>query len=78
MINVGCGKGVTVSKLVDTIGKITGRQLEPIYNTAQTGGVRRMRADLTRASTLLDFTPQTSLEEGLRLTLQKDLRLRDL
>ena len=35
-----------------------------------------MRADLTLASQKLNYKPSISLEEGLRLTLQRDSHLR--
>jgi nucleoside-diphosphate-sugar epimerase len=50
--------------------------VEPLYNTSERGGVRRLYADITTAQRLLDFSPRVSLDEGLRLTLLRDLKYR--
>ncbi len=74
VINVGGGEETSLNELVVAIGQVVGRHLEPIYNTGQPGGVRHMRADLTRAGKLLGYTPKTTLPDGLRLTLDNDPR----
>jgi UDP-glucose 4-epimerase len=74
VINVGGGEETSLNELVAAVGRVVGRHLEPIYNTGQTGGVRSMRADLTRARKLLGYTPKTTLPDGLRLTLADDPR----
>jgi UDP-glucose 4-epimerase len=74
VINVGGGEETSLNELVAAIGQVVGRHLEPIYNTGQPGGVRHMRADLTRAGKLLGYTPKTLLPDGLRLTLDNDPR----
>jgi UDP-glucose 4-epimerase len=47
-----------------------------VYNAQSSGGVSRMRADLKLAQEKLRFGPSIKLEEGLRLTLQRDPRFR--
>lgn len=74
-INVGAGVGTSVSELAELAGKVTGNAPEVVYNSRKEGGVSRMCADLTRARELLGYTPRVSLEEGMRLTLEKDSRL---
>ena len=74
VVNVGSGRETSINELVSAISDVTGRSVTPIHNPGQDGGVSHMAADLTRASRLLAFTPQTSLQEGLRLTLAHDER----
>lgn len=76
VINVGSGQETSVNTLIETLGRLTGKELEPLYNKAQTGGVSRMRADLTLAARKLNFHPRISLAEGLRLTLERDEQFR--
>jgi UDP-glucose 4-epimerase len=76
MINVGGGEETTIHDLVKIIGRVTGKRLEPITNHRQPGGVEHMRADLTRAGALLNYTPRVRLEEGLRLMMERDARFR--
>jgi nucleoside-diphosphate-sugar epimerase len=40
------------------------------------GGVSRLVADVRRAQQLLAWLPHTDLEQGLRLTLERDPRFR--
>jgi UDP-glucose 4-epimerase len=77
VINVGSGVETSLNGLVAAIEQIMGRHLEPIYNTGQPGGVRRMCADLNRAQALLGFTPKTTLLDGLRQFLEHDPRFAD-
>jgi UDP-glucose 4-epimerase len=74
VINVGSGRETSLNDLVRAINRLVGKDLNPIYNTGQAGGVARMCADLTCAQALLGFTPQTTLEEGLERTLALDSR----
>ena len=75
VINVGSGVETSVRDLIDRVIDATGSNANIIYNQKITGGVSNMRADLTLASKKLNFRPSISLEDGLRLTLKRDLRL---
>src|SRR5512136_161476 len=39
IINIGSGTGVSVNVLVDKIRRVTGRPVEPLHSSAQSGGV---------------------------------------
>ncbi len=75
-INIGSGKEYSVLDLVNNVIELTGADTETIYNHKATGGVCRMRADITRASQLLRYKPKISLAEGLARTLERDPRFR--
>jgi UDP-glucose 4-epimerase len=75
-INIGSGKEYSVVDLVNNVIELTGADTETIYNHKATGGVSRMRADITRASQLLGYKPKISLAEGLARTLDRDPRFR--
>jgi len=74
IINVGSGTEVSVTELADLVLEVTEGEPEVVHNPKSDGGVKRMRADITRARELLDYEPQISLREGLRLTLKRDPR----
>ena len=48
---------------------------EIVYNHKSNPGPDRMRADITLAAEKLGFQPMTSLESGLRKTIQFDPKL---
>ncbi len=74
VINVGSGTETSINELAETIGRVTGHEPHLLYVGSQGVGVSRMRADLTLARSLLGYTPQVFLEEGLRRTLVEDSR----
>jgi nucleoside-diphosphate-sugar epimerase len=73
-INIGSGREVSILELVASVLEVTGAETEAIYNPKASGGVDRMRADITRAEALLGYQPQFSLREGLAQTLELDPR----
>jgi UDP-glucose 4-epimerase len=76
VINVGSGTETSIKDLIKCVLDVTGTQAEVIYNAKTSGGVSRMRADLTLASQKLNYRSSISLAEGLRLTLKRDPRFK--
>ena len=74
IINIGSGRETSISELVKEIARVTGHEINLINNPSKSGGVPRLVADISRARELLDFETQTSLQEGLRLTMERDYR----
>jgi UDP-glucose 4-epimerase len=76
IINVGSGEEISIRELVKKVGQAVGIEADSIYNTNTSGGVSRMCADLTLASRKLNYKRSIKLDEGLRLTLQRDARFK--
>jgi UDP-glucose 4-epimerase len=76
VINVGSGTEVCVRDLASLIIQVTGGKAEIVYNPRTDAGVSRMCADVALARTKLNYQPHFSLTEGLKLTLERDLRFR--
>ncbi len=76
VINVGSGRQTSVRDLVKAVQTVTGSVVEVIYNPKTAPGVSLMCADLSLAAQKLNYKPSISLEDGLRLTLQRDLRFK--
>jgi UDP-glucose 4-epimerase len=74
VINIGSGQEATINELAETAARVTGNQASILHNKGQSGGVSRLVADVSLASQLLGWRPSTSLEQGLRLTLERDPR----
>jgi UDP-glucose 4-epimerase len=74
VVNVGSGRETSIRDLAYLVGKVIGRPVEPLFSKAESGGVSRMCADLSRAATKLNFHPKVSLADGLRLTAELDRR----
>jgi len=76
VINVGSGQETDVRTLVRLVLELTGSKAEVLYNSKSSGGVERMCADLTLAGEKLGYRPLVTLEDGLRLTLERDPRFK--
>jgi UDP-glucose 4-epimerase len=74
VINIGSGTEMSVRTLADLVLKVTGSQTNIVHSAQTPGGVSRLCADLTLASLKLNYKPSISVEEGLRLSLQRDAR----
>lgn len=74
VINVGSGTETSVRDLVHEVELATGQKAHVLTNEEQGAGVNRLLADLDKAAALLDYRPRVTLAEGLRRTLEKDLR----
>ena len=69
VINVACGTRISLNELLRVMGRLTGATVAPIYKETRAGDVHDSQADITKARTLLGYTPIVSLEEGLAKTL---------
>ena len=76
VINVGSGTETSIKDLIQQVLETTNSKAEVIYNAKTSGGVSRMRADLSLANQKLNYRPSLSLAEGLRLTLKRDARFK--
>jgi UDP-glucose 4-epimerase len=74
VINIGSGVETSLNELVATIGQVTGRRANLLYNSGKAGGVPRLVADISRAHLLLGFRPFVNLGEGLERLWREDGR----
>ncbi len=76
VINVGSGVETSLRALAKLVLDVTGSHANVVYNAQTSGGVSRLCSDLTLAEQKLNYRPAIRLEEGLRLTLQRDVRFK--
>jgi nucleoside-diphosphate-sugar epimerase len=69
IINVATNGRISLNELLRVMNRIVGTNLNPIYKEERQGDVKDSQADITKAKTLLGYTPIVPLEEGLRHTL---------
>jgi dTDP-L-rhamnose 4-epimerase len=68
VINVGCGKPITIRKVAEILAAALGKpELTPVITQKyRAGDIRHCYADLTRARRLLGYQPRVTHEEGFR------------
>lgn len=76
VINIGSGSETSIRDLVRLMMEVTGLNVDTISNPRTDPGVSRMCADLTLAHEKLGYQPRISLEQGLRLTIERDPRFK--
>lgn len=69
-LNIGTDYLVTINELADMIIAISGKDIEKKYDLTAPQGVRGRNADLTLAKKILEWEPQTSLQDGLKETYE--------
>jgi UDP-glucose 4-epimerase len=72
IINVGSGRELSINQLIKKVEQATGREVHPLHNAAESGGVSRLVADISLARRKLGFNPKTDIDKGLRLLLERD------
>jgi UDP-glucose 4-epimerase len=69
-VNIGTGREASVLDIVEILGGLAGRDdFTPEFAPARAGEVQRISLDASLAERELDWAPQTTLEQGLELTL---------
>jgi UDP-glucose 4-epimerase len=66
-INIATGREITILKLLQALGEIAGVLAEPEFRESRRGEVPRSVASVAEAKSLLGFTANYSLEQGLVL-----------
>lgn len=69
-INLGCGRGITIRELVETIVEVSGKKLDIIWDTSKPTGDKKRIMDISRAQQLIGFEPKTRLRDGIAKTLE--------
>lgn len=69
-LNIGTGTGTSIKELAELTARITGFTGEVRWDTTRPDGAMKKVLDVSRMVEVLDWSPPTSLEEGLRKTIQ--------
>jgi UDP-glucuronate decarboxylase len=69
-VNLGNPNELTIGDLVERVLAMTGSQSRIVQRPLPVDDPRRRRPDITRATTLLGWMPRTTLEAGLRTTVE--------
>jgi len=76
VINVGSGTETSIREIVRLVLQESGGDAEVLYSPRTNPGVTRMCADLSLAKKVLGYQPSVALEDGIRLTLGRDVRFK--
>ena len=63
--NIACGGRISLLELIQTINSIVGKKIVPKFDPPRAGDVRDSQADITKAKTLLGWTPRVDFRKGI-------------
>ena len=69
IFNVGTPEETTIKQLIEILGDISGKKINPIFKEFEQHGTRRRVPDLSKINQL-GFKPKINLKEGLKETYQ--------
>lgn len=64
--NIGTGKSISIKELANLMIKISGKQLELVFDNLPPGDVKLSTANISNSKKYLKWEPKTTLEEGLK------------
>lgn len=67
VFNVACGDEITLNKVIEYLKEITGNKLNPIYNDERIGDVKHSKASIKKIHEFLNYEPNVSFFEGLKI-----------
>jgi nucleoside-diphosphate-sugar epimerase len=71
VINVGCGRRISVNQLAELMAKSLGRpDLKPVHQPQRAGDIKHSFADLAHAQKTLKYSPIVDFEPGLVETIE--------
>jgi len=68
--NIGGGGRISVNRLLELLGRIAGRDPNPLYADERPGDIKHSGGDISLAGEALGYQPAVSFEEGLRHTFE--------
>lgn len=72
-INISCGRPVSINRLLELMGSMTGYVMQPVHKPARQGDITHSYLNNRRARELLLWTPDHTLEMGLEKTIAAGL-----
>jgi dTDP-L-rhamnose 4-epimerase len=67
VINIGCGKPITILKVAEILARSLGKEVTPVVTQKyRAGDIRHCYADVTKARKLLGYEPRVTHEEGFK------------
>ena len=70
VFNIACGDSISLNTLIEIINAELGTNIKPIYKPSRPGDVLHSKADISKATKFLAYTPPIPFAQGIRETVQ--------
>lgn len=68
--NIAFGESTTLIRLFESIKEIAGSELSPVFGPFRKGDIPHSLANIDKAKTLLDYKPEISVHDGLKIAFE--------
>ncbi|MGS2726860.1 SDR family oxidoreductase [Psychroserpens sp. BH13MA-6] len=68
VFNVACGERISINYLWNSLKESANSEVEAVHGPPRQGDVRDSLADISKAEELLNYTPQYTVKQGLKIT----------
>lgn len=68
VFNIACGERISVNYLWEHINNAASKNVKAIYGPSRQGDVRDSLADISKAEKLMNYKPEFTVREGLKIT----------
>jgi len=65
--NIATGTSISLLELLSAMASLLGRTVSPVFKEARSGDIRHSSADISRAKSLLEYSPKFSIQQGLKV-----------
>ena len=66
VINIACGKAVTVNEIIEVINGLLDKSIKPIYTDPRPGDVKHSLAGISLAEKIIAYKPTVQFKDGLQ------------
>ena len=70
VVNIGCGRRVSVNDIVEQTNVLLGTRIKPLYEPPRAGDVRDSLADISLAGRELGYEPAVHFSQGLQYSVE--------
>ena len=74
VFNIACGERISVNYLWQNINKAAQKDVKVNYGPSRQGDVRDSLADISKAERLMDYKPEFTVREGLKITWENFIK----
>jgi UDP-glucose 4-epimerase len=70
VVNIACGKRVTINAIIELINELLGKGIKPTYAAPRPGDVKHSLADIRLAKKVISYKPVVDFRAGLQKAIQ--------
>jgi len=70
VFNIACGSAISVIDVIDSINKISGTNIKPVFAPKRSGDARKTFADIGKMKRFLKITKTVKFEDGIKRTME--------